>query len=129
MTALALAPAMVSLNSQFSAGYKNPDVALKQVVIDRRATVVGIADQILPLVLRVGDRLAGQAFGQDLRGVLVEPFPERGQHRHAVLLAQPPREVLACFTFRQHLTGHFLTANVIVLTTHCQWSQKAGIVV
>ena len=69
-----------------SSSAKRPDVAFENIVIDRGETVVDIAGQIFPLVSGIGDRLAGQAFGQDLRCLVVEPFLERDQHRQAVLL-------------------------------------------
>ena len=98
----ALAPATVSLKSQdFLPVTKGPDVAFEKVANDRGETVAGVAYQIVLLVLRIGDRLAGEAFGQDLRRQIVEPCPEGGQYRQAVLPSA--RAIGACFAFARCL--------------------------
>jgi hypothetical protein len=55
------------------------------------------------LVLRIGDRLAGEAFGQDLRRQIIEPCLEGGQYRQAVLLSQTQGVVGAGFAFARRL--------------------------
>ena len=58
------------------------------------------------MVARIGDRLAGQAFGQDLRDLVVEPCPEGGQYRQAMLLAQPQGVLGARFAVGRGLARH-----------------------
>lgn len=50
----------------FSARCKNPDVTLKNVVVDRHSAVLRVAGQIVPLVQGIGDCIAELAVRQDL---------------------------------------------------------------
>ena len=71
-----------------SASGKNPDITLKQIVVDRQPAVFGVARQILPLVQCVGHGIAKLGIGQDLRRDVVEPCLESVQDGDTVLLAE-----------------------------------------
>lgn len=74
-----------------SAGGKNSDIALQNIVIDRHLAIPGIARQIIPVVQSVRHGVVKLAVRQDLRGVFVEPCLESGQDGRAVLLSAASR--------------------------------------
>ncbi|CAE6863799.1 hypothetical protein R69776_08147 [Paraburkholderia nemoris] len=57
------------------------------IVVDGSMAILDVAPQVLPLIARVADGVAGQAFGQHLCRLLIEPDFERLQQWQAVRLA------------------------------------------
>ena len=80
------------------------DVPLDHVIVDGRMTVIDVASQVVLLIARVTDCLAGQTFGQNPWRLLIEPEAQRIQQRYAVGLAQSVRRVRPSFPFRQCAT-------------------------
>ena len=70
--------------------------------------IADVAAEVLPLIARVGDRLAEQTLGQHQRLVFVQPRLEGREQRHAVLLAQPVRVGRARLAFGQIRSGERL---------------------
>ncbi|CAB3774614.1 hypothetical protein LMG29542_07992 [Paraburkholderia humisilvae] len=66
---------------------------MKHVIVNGSMAILDVAPQVLPLIARVADGLAGQAFGQHLWRLFIEPDFERLQQWQAVRLAQPVRIV------------------------------------
>lgn len=66
---------------------------------------LGAPTQVFPLVARVGDGLAQQAFRQHLWRLFIQPRLEGFQQRYAVLLTQPVSVVRARFSLGQIFLG------------------------
>jgi YD repeat-containing protein len=63
------------------------DGVLDEVGVEWDAAVVEDADELRPLVVEVGERLAGERLGRHARQGVVEPAAQRGEHGPRALLA------------------------------------------